>query len=137
MVRAQSNQRKIYSLTMHLLVELLRKHCASRRHLNMDCISRTILRSSMQIRKIPLIQLQNLDPTSIRLFVDELECNGFAILKTDEYSDRKVILRTLADSQKMKTFRFPSHSEEIQYSEDQRQSFRTLFKWGRLCLRRC
>ena len=88
----------------------------------------------MQIRKIPLIQLQNLNPTSTRQFVEELECNGFAILTTNGYTEQDVILRTLTDSQGMKTFRFPSHSEKIQYSEDQRQSFKTLFKWGRLCL---
>ena len=93
------------------------------------------MKNKMPQSKILLSKIQRLDSQAIESLTDELSQQGFAILNTEGYTEASIIKRTLQESRLMKTFRFPSHSETIQYSEDQRICFRTLFQWGRWCLR--
>lgn len=89
----------------------------------------------MTVSKISLKQIQHLDSQAIQSLTEELSQQGFAILNTQGYEEASVIQRTLEHSRQMTTFRFPSHSESIEYSDNQRHSFRTLFRWGQWCLR--
>ena len=89
----------------------------------------------MTVSKIPLSDIQRLDTQAVQSLTEELSKQGFAILNAQGYQEASIIQRTLECSRHMKTFRFPSHSESIEYSDDQRHSFRTLFQWGQWCLR--
>lgn len=89
----------------------------------------------MTVSKISLIKIHRLDTQAIQSLTEELSQQGFAILNTQGYEEASVIQQTLEHSRQMTTFRFPSHSETIEYSDYQRQSFQTLFEWGQWCLR--
>ena len=89
----------------------------------------------MQIRKIQLCHLQSEQDSDVQEFVASIKNHGFAILNTDGVEEQAAMLRTLHEAERMRTFRFPSHSEEPHYTEDQRASFKGLFKWGQTCLR--
>jgi hypothetical protein len=87
------------------------------------------------INKIQLHKLQQLNPSDIQRFLEQLSNNGFAIVTTDEFVERKAIAQTLQAARKMKTFRFPPHESIGVYSQPQRDSFSTMFRWSRICLK--
>lgn len=89
----------------------------------------------MRIRKIHICNLQSEQDPDVHDFVASIKNHGFAILNTDGVEEQSAMLRTLQEAEQMRTFRFPSHSEDPHYTEDQRASFKGLFQWGQICLR--
>ena len=89
----------------------------------------------MDIQPIELRDLHYLHTSATQGLVDALRVHGFAIVRTRGFSETDAIVRALQKAQTMTTFRFPSHSEESTYSDDQREAFRGLFHWTRICLR--
>jgi len=89
----------------------------------------------MSITKVSLREIEQLQPTALHNFISQLSQNGFAILTTDGFPERQAILDTLAKARAMTTFRFPPHEHLGTYSEQQREAFKALFKWSKICLR--
>lgn len=89
----------------------------------------------MELHKLKLQDLNTLNQEHIEKFVDTLQQHGFAILQTDGFTGNPEIRKTLLEAKGMQTFRFPAHDAPIEYTEDKRASFQSLFLWSRICLR--
>ena len=85
---------------------------------------------------IALSELQGVDPTAVRSFVEQLRRRGFALVSVDDREMDALLQQGLVDASKLEGFRFPPHdAKDAVYTPLRRLVFRALLKISVTCLR--